>query len=127
MTTRKSVLITGATAGIGRCVALHLARRGHRIIATGRREDALQALKQEALNRELEVLPLDVTRRDSIERARDAVLAMTSGRGVDALVNNAGYGQAGPVDQLTDDELRAQFETNAVSYTHLTLPTNREV
>lgn len=106
------VLITGATAGIGRRTALDLARAGYRVFATGRRAEALASLKSEAAGTSLETLVLDVTKAESIEAARAAIDAATDGHGVDVLVNNAGYGLIGPLEELRDADLRAQFETN---------------
>lgn len=106
------VLITGATAGIGRHTALHLARRGLRVIATGRRADALASLLAEAKGLPLNVVELDVTREESIARAHEEVLRITGGHGVDVLVNNAGWGAVAPVLETTDSDLRAQYETN---------------
>lgn len=123
------VLITGATAGLGRHAALHLARRGHRVLATGRRADALERLREEAAGTGLETLQLDVTDHDSIQAAVAEVDRRTAGHGLDALVNNAGYGQMGPLELVTDDELRRQFDTNVfglMSVTRAFLPTMRE-
>ena len=105
-------LITGATAGIGRHAALHLARAGHRVFATGRREAALASLAQEARGTKLETLRLDVTDAESIESARGEIERRTNGYGIDVLVNNAGYGLVAPIDSLEQADLRAQFETN---------------
>jgi NAD(P)-dependent dehydrogenase (short-subunit alcohol dehydrogenase family) len=107
----QTILITGATSGIGRFTALHLAQRGHRVIATGRNEKALAELKANALG-QLETLRLDVTDGASIASAKSAVSAMTNGAGLDVLVNNAGYGMLGPTEMITDDDMRAQYETN---------------
>jgi short-subunit dehydrogenase len=112
MSERRTILITGATAGIGRHAALHLARRGHRVIATGRSAEALAALQREARGTDLSVMALDVDDPSSIARAVHAVDELTSGRGLDVLVNNAGYATAGPLAELDDAELRAQFDTN---------------
>ncbi len=109
-----SILITGATTGIGRHAALHLAKLGHHVLATGRRADALAGLAAEA-SREglrLDVLRLDVTERASIEAAVGEALRLTDGRGIDALINNAGYGHAGPTTEISDEDVRRQFETN---------------
>jgi short-subunit dehydrogenase len=110
----RTVLITGATAGIGKHVALDLVARGHRVLATGRNLRALEALRDEAAQRGviIETVILDVTDAESIRSAAEAVKGLTAGRGVDVLVNNAGYGQGGPVMELGDDVLRKQFETN---------------
>lgn len=105
------ILITGATSGIGRFAALHLAGAGHRVFATGRSEAALARLRAEAPET-LETLRLDVTDAASIARARAAVEERTGGHGLDVLVNNAGYGVAGPTELVTDEDLRAQYDVN---------------
>jgi short-subunit dehydrogenase len=106
-----TILITGCTSGIGRHAALHLASLGHRVFATGRNEAALRALKAEA-PATLETLVLDVTSASSIAAAKTAVDEQTGGRGIDVLVNNAGYGLLGPTEMISDAEMRAQYETN---------------
>jgi NAD(P)-dependent dehydrogenase (short-subunit alcohol dehydrogenase family) len=110
----KTVLVTGATAGIGRFVALDLAARGHRVFATGRNAVALALLTSEAASRghTLAALELDVTSADSIRQAVAAVRGQTGGHGVDVIVNNAGYGQGGPLLEVSDATLREQFDTN---------------
>ena len=106
------VLVTGATSGIGRATALHLARAGHRVFAVGRRQAALEALEREAKGLRLETLMLDVTRAESIAAAKDEIDRRTNGYGVDVVVNNAGYGVGGPVEEVSDAAFRAQYETN---------------
>jgi short-subunit dehydrogenase len=106
------VLITGATAGIGRHTALHLARQGFHVIATGRKPAALAALLAEAKGLKLSTVELDVTNAESVERARVEVLRVTSGHGVDVLVNNAGFGALAPVVDTSDEDFRAMYETN---------------
>jgi short-subunit dehydrogenase len=110
------VLITGATSGIGHFTALHLAKKGHRVIATGRNEEALADLRTKGL----EAIALDVTKRESIEGAVAEIDRMTAGHGVDVLVNNAGYGLFGPTEMLDDADVRAQFETNVFGLLALT-------
>ena len=82
------------------------------MIATGRSEDALAELKREAGAARLDVFRLDVTDPASIAHALVAVERLTAGRGIDALVNNAGFGTAVPVAEISDADLRAQFDTN---------------
>src|SRR5215204_4323932 len=91
----KTVLITGATAGIGRMTALHLAKLGHHVIATGRKPAELATLRDEAAGK-LDTLLLDVTSLASISAAAVEVDRLTGGAGVDVLVNNAGFGILGP-------------------------------
>ena len=112
MTTPRIVLVTGATAGIGRATALHLAKQGHRVFASGRRAHALESLAKEAAGTKLETLVLDVTKPESIAAAKAEILERTDGYGIDALVNNAGYGSVGPLEEVSDEKLRAQYETN---------------
>jgi short-subunit dehydrogenase len=110
----QTILITGATSGIGRHAALYLAQRGHRVIATGRKENLLAELLREAKDQKLALstLVLDVTKPEDIARVTSEVLALTEGRGVDALVNNAGHGMLVPLDEMSDADTRALFETN---------------
>ena len=122
-----TILITGATSGIGRHAALHLAAQGHRVIATGRSEKALKEL--EASCPALSTLQLDVTDADSIEAAKKAVMEATRGQGLDVLVNNAGYGALGPTELITDTDMRAQYEVNVfglMAVTRAFLPRMRE-
>jgi short-subunit dehydrogenase len=125
------LLITGATSGIGRHAALHLSKKGHRVIATGRNEKALAELAAEAKagGHPLETLRIDVTDATSIESAKRAVDEMTGGYGLDVLVNNAGYGALGPTELITDADMRAQYEVNVfglMAMTRAFVPAMRE-
>ncbi len=131
MSTSKIVLITGATAGIGRTTALHLTKLGHHVIATGRKTGELDKLKAEAapLPGKLDVVALDVTSQGSIDAAVIAVDKITNGRGVDVLVNNAGFGVLGPTSEISESEMRRQYETNVFGLMNVTrafLPRMRE-
>ncbi len=111
----KSILITGCSSGIGQAVALGLQARGYRVFATARHPDAVARLQQQGL----ESLQLDVDDSASIQAAVAAVLQRTGGT-LDALFNNAGYGQFGAVEDLSRTALRAQFETNVFGVHELT-------
>lgn len=111
-TNEQIVLITGATAGIGRHAALHLAKLGLWVIATGRKREALDALARDAKGSRLDVVELDVTDPESIARAQAEIDRLTDGHGVDVLINNAGYGMAAPLIETTDEDLRRQYDTN---------------
>jgi short-subunit dehydrogenase len=115
----KTVLITGATAGIGRHAALHLAARGHLVFATGRSREALASLAAES-NGRIEIVPLDVTDAASIAAAASQVRERLAGRGLDVLINNAGFGIAVPTLELTDADLRSQYETNVFGLMNVT-------
>jgi short-subunit dehydrogenase len=110
MDKKLTILITGATSGIGKHAALHLLARGHRVIASGRNPGALDRLRLEAPG--LDTVRIDVTDVDSIAAAVAEVDRLTAGAGVDVLVNNAGYGMAAPLSETTEADLRAQYETN---------------
>ena len=120
MSASKIVLVTGATAGIGRMTALYLAKRGHHVIATGRKLPELAALKTEAGSLKLDTVSLDVTSATSIAAAVTAVDALTKGHGVDVLVNNAGFGVLGPTSEIGDAEMRRQYETNVFGLMNVT-------
>ena len=130
----QSILITGATSGIGRDAALRLARAGHLVLAGGRRPDALATLAHDARARgrargRLEPVTLDVTDPASIEAARELVERRTGGRGLDVLVNNAGYALPGPLEMLAERDLRQLFDTNVfglLAVTRAFVPAMRE-
>ena len=113
------VLITGCSTGIGRAAAISLHAAGLTVYATARQVDTLADLASQGLH----TLALDVTDEASMT---DAVAAVEQAAGpVGVLVNNAGYGLYGPVEQLPMDEIRRQFETNffgLVRLTQLVLP-----
>ena len=131
MPNSKIVLITGATAGIGRTTALHLAQLGHHVIASGRKRAELDKLEAEArgLPGKLDVVSLDVTEAASIAAAVEAVARLTGDRGPDVLINNAGFGVLGPTSEISDAEMRRQYETNVFGLMNVTrafLPRMRE-
>jgi NAD(P)-dependent dehydrogenase (short-subunit alcohol dehydrogenase family) len=102
--TRKVVLITGASSGIGKCCAEHLARRGWRVFGTQRRPP--DPPRQSAV----EMVAMDVDDEQSVEQGLAAVLA-AAGR-IDAVVNNAGVSLMGAVEDTGIEEAKAQLETN---------------
>ena len=113
------VLITGCSSGIGRAAALSLHAAGCTVYATARRTGTLTGLS----DRGLRTLALDVTDEESMTTAVAAVEADAGA--VRVLINNAGYGLYGPVEQLPMAEIRRQFETNffgLVRLTQLVLP-----
>ncbi len=116
----QTVLVTGASSGIGRDTALALARAGHHVFAAARRLPALEAMRDLAPPGTVTPLVLDLDDPASIAAAVAEVDRMTAGRGVDALVNNAGFATAGALSELGDRELRAQFETNVFGLMTLT-------
>lgn len=109
---QRVVLITGASSGFGKAVAEHLHQRGYRVYGTSRGAEGLS--NQQSVTDRLQVvypmIPLDVTSDESVERGVEFVLSR-EGR-LDIVINNAGYGLAGPVEDTSLAEAIAQFETN---------------
>jgi NAD(P)-dependent dehydrogenase (short-subunit alcohol dehydrogenase family) len=101
---RPVVLVTGVSTGIGRAVAVELARRGHRVFGAGRRPEAAPP--------GVEPVTMDVRDDDSVTAAVALVLDR-AGR-LDAVVNNAGIAIGGPVEDTSTDEARAMVETNVL-------------
>lgn len=109
---QKVILITGCSSGFGLLTAARLAAKGERVFATMRDAAKKQALLDEVKRRggSVEVLQLDVTDVPSVRAAVEAI-RKSAGR-VDVLINNAGYGVGGFFEDLTQEEIRAQMETN---------------
>lgn len=108
MDTPKTWLITGASQGLGLALATQLLAAGHRVAATSRRLAALT----EAIPASDSFLPLavDLATESSVAQAIETAIA-TFGR-LDVVVNNAGYGMGGSIEELTDAETRHSFEVN---------------
>lgn len=107
MEQQKTVFITGCSTGIGHEAALALSRRGYQVIASCRKVEDLAKLH--SLN--LEAVLMDMADEESIAKGFAEVLIKTSGR-LDVLINNAGYGQAGALEDIPRTILRQQFATN---------------
>ena len=121
------ILITGATAGIGRAAAVLLAHKGHTVIGAGRNAEALESLAAQSPN--LHALPLDITDPAAVAGAPAAVATLTGGEPLDILVNNAGYACVGPLECIGDDALEAQYQVNVFGLLRVTrafLPAMRE-
>lgn len=108
----KIVLITGCSTGIGRDLARRLTHVGYTVVATARNITCLNNLDV-AMK-----LPLDVTDPLSILTAVDSVI-QRFGR-IDALVNNAGYAQIGPIEELSDIQIQQMFDVNVFGVTRMT-------
>jgi NAD(P)-dependent dehydrogenase (short-subunit alcohol dehydrogenase family) len=115
----KSVLITGASTGIGRATALHLDARGWQVYAGVRKEEDAASLR-EAGSERLVPLMLDVTDAGQIAAAAERVAVEQGGTGLDGLVNNAGIAVPGPLETLPIEDFRRQVETNLIGQVAVT-------
>lgn len=126
----KTALITGASSGFGLLTSVTLAQRGWRVLATmrdlGRREKLESAARDTGVLGNIEMHALDVTNPEQI--AEIAELIGKRGEPLHALINNAGFAVPGFAEEVTDAELRDQFETNffgAAALTRAVLPQMR--
>ena len=126
---RNVVLITGSSSGIGKACAEHLHQRGYRVYSTSRRAprfpDGLAAVTDQSGICHL--IPMDVTSDESVEQGIQWIL--TQERRIDVVVNNAGYGLAGAMEDTQLEEAKAQLETNFFGVVRLcraVLPVMRE-
>ncbi len=114
MSAFNTVLISGCSSGIGKALAQELLQRGLRVVATARSVDALAELKALGAH----CYSLDVTDADSIAALQQAL--QQDGLVVDLLVNNAGYGAMGPLLEMTDAQIKHQFDANVFALMALT-------
>jgi NAD(P)-dependent dehydrogenase (short-subunit alcohol dehydrogenase family) len=108
------VLITGASSGIGEAAALELARRGFTVYGAARRVDRMAGLAASGVH----TIEMDVTDDASMSSGVERILR-EQGR-IDVLVNNAGYGSYGALEDVPIDEARRQFEVNVFGLARLT-------
>lgn len=105
----KSVIVTGASSGIGRAASITLANSGYRVFGLARSYDKLQELTAELPAENYVSVEFDITRSESF----GAVVGDIAARGeIFGLVNNAGYVEPGAIEDVSMPDLRAQFETN---------------
>lgn len=107
----KTWLVTGVSGGLGREIALAALTRGDVVVGTVRKPEAVAAFEALAPGR-AHALVLNVTDEATVRLGVAAAEALT--KGIDVLVNNAGYGLVGAVEEASLDEVRAQFETNVL-------------
>lgn len=119
----KTVLVTGASAGIGKATAIYLAQNGYNVYGAARRTDKMQDLKTYGIT----PIALDVTKDNSIVACVNQIFSETGS--IDVLINNAGFGLQGAVEDVPMEDARYQMEVNlfgAVRLTQLVLPKMRQ-
>ncbi len=108
-------LVTGATSGIGQSIAKKLAKRGYKLILTGRNEAVLRKM-QDSIGNGTEIIVADLSKREEVFRVYD----FCKNKGVDMLVNNAGYGLFGKFDETDMEDELAMIDLNVTSLHILT-------
>ena len=114
MTSDRVALVTGGSSGIGEEAARRLQRAGFQVYAVARRVDRMAALERDGVR----VFGMDVTDEGSMDAGVERILGDTCR--IDVLVNNAGYGSYGAVEDVPIDEARRQFEVNLFGLARLT-------
>lgn len=109
MSSPKVWFITGSNSGFGRSLAEAVLAKGDKLVATTRHPEDVQDLANKYAE-QVKIAELDITNADQISSAIDT--AITTFGGVDVLVNNAGYGTLGAVEEISDEKVRKQFEVN---------------
>lgn len=100
----KIILVTGSSSGIGHAIASHLASVGHRVYGTSRSQSSKRPSEG------FELIKMDVTNAEEVQEGIEAIVTL-EGR-LDVLINNAGLGMAGPLENTSDEEARLIFDTN---------------
>src|SRR5258706_11027388 len=103
----KKVLITGCSSGFGKLMVLQFVKGGWQVLGTTRHPELCQMAPQSGLT----ILPCNVASKEG----RQSIVEYIAGNwsnSVDCLINNAGYGLAGPLESLTEEQMREQFEVN---------------
>ena len=119
----KTVLVTGASAGIGKATAIYLAQNGYNVYGAARRTEKMQDLK----NHGIKPISLDVTKEESMVACVEQIFQEAGS--IDILVNNAGFGSSGAIEDVSMEDARYQLEVNvfgAMRLTQLVLPKMRE-
>jgi NAD(P)-dependent dehydrogenase (short-subunit alcohol dehydrogenase family) len=112
----RNAFVTGCSTGIGRATAQVLREAGWTVTPTARRDEDLDSLRADGFRPAF----LDLLREETWTPALDAARAAWNGEPAGALINNAGYGQPGALEDLSPDQLRRQLEVNVVGLQALT-------
>lgn len=126
MAEAKVWLITGSSTGFGRSLTEAVLKHGDRVIATARKPEQVEVLVDQYPD-QVKAVRLDVTDPQAVRQAISTALEAFGQ--IDAVVNNAGYGSLGAIEELSDAQIRRQFETNlfgALDVMRAVLPTLRK-
>ena len=123
----KSIIVTGASSGIGKYTVLKLAEYGYQVFGLAQRYDKLANIfSSERLSKDLYILiEFDITNPETFDDILNDIISKTKENTIYGLVNNAGYVEPGAIEDITMDDLRKQFETNffgLVGFTKKVLP-----
>jgi NAD(P)-dependent dehydrogenase (short-subunit alcohol dehydrogenase family) len=118
MENRPVALITGCSTGIGFEASLDLARKGYLVFATMRNLKKAGVLKKAAKGLPVVILALDVDQPLAAQKVVSAIVRKTER--IDVLINNAGFGAFGMLEEFTDEEIKAQYETNVFGLMRMT-------
>ena len=125
----KSIIVTGASSGIGKETAIRLIETGYQVFGLARRYDKLslgqilqsRTIKTKSIDNEVYVpLEFDITKPVSFDQILDRIISYTHDSEIYGLVNNAGYLEPGAIEDLTMENLRNQFETNFFGHVDFT-------
>ncbi|HYV03233.1 MAG TPA: SDR family NAD(P)-dependent oxidoreductase [Blastocatellia bacterium] len=125
----QSVIVTGASSGIGEAGARMLAREGAAVALVARRKARLDNLKQEIEGAGGRALAIEADITSEEDRKRIVAETVNAFGRIDALINNAGYGQRGPIEMVPVQAIRQNFETNLfslIALTQLVIPIMRK-
>lgn len=120
---KKVALITGASSGMGKSTANVLHEQGYKVYGAARRIDKMKDLEQKGMS----IISLDLTKDETIVSAVNMIIEK-EGR-IDILINNAGYGSYGSVEEVSIEEAKRQFEVNMFGLariTQLVIPSMRK-
>lgn len=124
---RKVIVITGASSGLGRTTAEYLASKGHIVFGTSRKTTLPTHLTLEEKNSSLIMIPMDITKEESITDAIAFIQKQVDH--IDILINNAGWGISGPVEETSIEQAKSLFDTNffgSLTLTQQILPIMRK-
>lgn len=119
-------LITGSSTGFGRSLCEAVLKQGERLVATARKPEQLEELVSQ-YPEQVKAVQLDVTKQEEVQAAVQAAIAAFGG--IDVLVNNAGYGTMGAIEEVSDEAIERQFNTNVFGTLNMmraVLPTMRQ-